>query len=865
MKKKSLLIGVMTILMGLGIGNAKVAHADSGATAMYVRSVQNQPSDIMTVDWSATKNPPYTYWAVHNWNPGGEAGGYAGFQQQGSKRTLHFSIWDPIAVRQAIEAEYLSPSSSSSRFGGEGEGMKVETEYNWQPNSWYKMTMRSWQEDGHTKFGQWVRDELTKQWKQIAVLDFPVANVKFNNPYGMFQEDWAGTGYAEREARLKNFYSRTSIGTWNSLNQQRINAQYQERNWNGGANSEYLWVTSGGNTKPSISNGQVFTLNQPSKPNMGNLDFDIINKKYENGKLNISWKLKDQSTPQFKGKIEIYNNSSMTGMPIKIIDNIKSYKDSVNEIAQLTSSNGLYAKVNITDLFDNTVTKTVKLNGNESETTDTEAPTIPQNAKIINITETSAQIQFDPSTDNVGVNKYWVWDNINKKYIGSSTSTTVDLKDLTPNTDYSIILRAFDKANNYSGPCFLKFTTKGESSSSFRFDFKGYSDKQFAKLDLNLANLTSKLVVENIMPHYYFSDSYASILIQDKNGETVFAKDFIGNEINNASTENIPLQEDYYLTVKHREYSNRLFITNEDKNLQLTKDTTNSYQIGKNQLKSVDPGSIPKPSKNPYIGKNFNFTFKGLGDVIFAQLDLDLNAQQAKFDIKANKPHVYFKDSYASIVIKDAEGNSVYEKDFIGDKLNDSLIKNIPLKAGYYITIKHREADDRLLITNTSNNLELTKGSSINYQIKDNGVTEVSANEIPVPDKATYYGSEFSAIFRGYADRTFAEMKMNLTEKEATISTSEGIVHSYFPNTYASILIQNSKKETVYSKNFIGTINYSKNSEVVSIEEGSIITITHLESNNRLQIVNTDNQAQLQKGTSVTYQVVDGGLKKISQ
>lgn len=42
--------------------------------------------------------------------------------------------------------------------------------------------------------------------------------------------------------------------------------------------------------------------------------------------LNISWELKDKSTPQFNGKIEIYNNSSMTGLPIKTINNIKYYK-----------------------------------------------------------------------------------------------------------------------------------------------------------------------------------------------------------------------------------------------------------------------------------------------------------------------------------------------------------------------------------------------------------------------------------------------------------------------------------------------------------------------------------------------------------
>lgn len=466
MKKKSILIGIITIFMIWGISNTSIVQAATNATGMYVNPVNEKPSDIMTTDWSSIKNPPYTYWAVHNWNAGGEGGGYAGFQQQANKRTAHFAIWDPVSVRKPIEAEYLSPNSSASRFGGEGEGMKVETNYNWQPNSWYKMTMRNWQEDGHTKFGQWIQDESTKQWKQIAILDFPVANVHFNWGTGMFQEDWAGNGQQEREARLKNFYSRNiSDGAWNSLNKQKITSQYPSMNWNGGGNSDYVWVSAGGNAKPSINSGQVFTLNQPNKPDVGVLDFDIVNNQYQNGKLNISWKLNNESTPQFKGKIEVYNNSSMTGAAIKTIDNIKSYKSEVNEYISLDNTNDLYAKVIITDLFDNTVVKAVKLNSDNKpgEDNDTEAPTAPKNVKAINITATSAQIQFDPSTDNVGVSKYWVWDDINKKYIGSSTTTTVDLKDLMPNTDYSLIVRAFDAAGNYSLPSYVSLKTKSES------------------------------------------------------------------------------------------------------------------------------------------------------------------------------------------------------------------------------------------------------------------------------------------------------------------------------------------------------------------------------------------------------------------
>lgn len=516
--------------------------------------------------------------------------------------------------------------------------MKVETDYDWKLNSWYKMTMRNWQEDGHTKFGQWVRDESTKEWKQIAVLDFPVANVNFGWGTGMFQEDWAGNGQDVRNARLKNLYSRSVLNKdWNSLYQQKITCQYPNKNWDGGGNSEYVWVEAGGNTKPTMTSGQVFNINQHSKPDVGTLDFDITNAKYENNYLNISWNLKNQSTPQFKGKIEIYNNSSMTGIPIKTINNIKSYENSVKESCQLASSTSLYAKVIITDLFDNTITKTVTLAG---------------------------------STEN-----------------------------------------------NYKG-------------SNFTFDFKGYSDKRFAKLDLDLDKLTSKLTVENIKTHYYFNDSYASILVQDNLGQPVFYKDFIGNGVNDAMLKDIPLKEGYYLTVKHREYSNRLFITNIDKNLALDKEATNTYKISKNQLNPISQSEIPSQNKSPYVSKHFDFTFKGLGDCFFGQLNLDLSSNEAKIDIKKGEPHVYFKDSYASLSIKDNEGNTVYTKDFIGDKTNEALVKNIPIKTGYYITIKHQESEGRLLITNLDNKLELEKGNSIIYKITDDGLVKSSEDEI---------------------------------------------------------------------------------------------------------------------------------------
>jgi hypothetical protein len=76
---------------------------------------------------------------------------------------------------------------------------------------------------------------------------------------------------------------------------------------------------------------------------------------YENEKLNITWQLKDSSTPQFKGKIEIYNNENMTGQPINVINDIKSYQNGISQSISLPTNT--YAKIVLTDIFDQTVEK----------------------------------------------------------------------------------------------------------------------------------------------------------------------------------------------------------------------------------------------------------------------------------------------------------------------------------------------------------------------------------------------------------------------------------------------------------------------------------------------------------------------------
>ncbi len=83
-----------------------------------------------------------------------------------------------------------------------------------------------------------------------------------------------------------------------------------------------------------------------------------------------------------------------------------------------------------------------------SGTTDTEAPTIPTNLVASNTTQTETVLNWDASTDNVGVLAYQIFNGTTQ--IASATATTYTVTGLTPNTQYTFTVRAIDAASNTS-------------------------------------------------------------------------------------------------------------------------------------------------------------------------------------------------------------------------------------------------------------------------------------------------------------------------------------------------------------------------------------------------------------------------------
>ena len=80
---------------------------------------------------------------------------------------------------------------------------------------------------------------------------------------------------------------------------------------------------------------------------------------------------------------------------------------------------------------------------------DTSAPSVPASLSASNVTETTLDLSWTASTDNVGVTGYDIYQN--GSLLGSTTGAAASITGLTASTSYSYYVKAKDAAGNVSG------------------------------------------------------------------------------------------------------------------------------------------------------------------------------------------------------------------------------------------------------------------------------------------------------------------------------------------------------------------------------------------------------------------------------
>jgi len=96
--------------------------------------------------------------------------------------------------------------------------------------------------------------------------------------------------------------------------------------------------------------------------------------------------------------------------------------------------------------------------------TDTEAPSVPANIQIGNVTQNSFDLNWDPSTDNVGIDQYVIY--LDGSFYMNSTSTNATVAGLNASTNYVISISAKDVAGNESGQSSNVGVTTAAAASS---------------------------------------------------------------------------------------------------------------------------------------------------------------------------------------------------------------------------------------------------------------------------------------------------------------------------------------------------------------------------------------------------------------
>ena len=115
---------------------------------------------------------------------------------------------------------------------------------------------------------------------------------------------------------------------------------------------------------------------------------------------------------------------------------------------------------------------------------DTQAPTVPSQLTVANVTSSSLRLSWNPSTDNVGVAGYRVF--LDGELRDTVATTALNLTGLSANTHYRLAVSAFDAAGNVSVRSAEIDATTAVTGSSVHAIRRGFAAPITAAIKANL-------------------------------------------------------------------------------------------------------------------------------------------------------------------------------------------------------------------------------------------------------------------------------------------------------------------------------------------------------------------------------------------
>ncbi|MEC1966551.1 putative mucin/carbohydrate-binding domain-containing protein [Bacillus cereus] len=284
----------------------------------------------------------------------------------------------------------------------------------------------------------------------------------------------------------------------------------------------------------------------------------------------------------------------------------------------------------------------------------------------------------------------------------------------------------------------------------------------------------------------------------------------------------------------------------------------------KSILDNLDFNSDIPNSSSILEGNQFAWSLKGISEFEFARINFNKSTEEMQVDLKSGIPHHYFNETYASIKVQNASGKVVYNKDIYGNKQQNAELQKVSVKVGDYIELTHLEGVHRATLTNVDNSKQESFGKKAIYEVTKEGLKKVEK----MPETTVLDGNHFGWSLKGYSDREIAKVDYNRTTEKMQVNLEAGVPHSYFNNTYASIIVKNTTGSVVYNKEIVGNRQQNAEIQTVPVKVGDYIEFTHIEGEavkekTRATLINLENNKQEYMGKKRTYQVASTGLNKI--
>jgi len=227
------------------------------------------------------------------------------------------------------------------------------------------MVVRTWQgEDAAgqsvTKYGQWVLDQASGQWRLTAVLTFPRAGLDFDWE-AAFTEDFGGQGANQyRQSAIKAAYAHDAAG-WHALKERTYRSTGATSNWYaqvdrcaswGTCPDDIAWTTAGGWFGNLGVTEVTYTANQAAQPTLGRPTVTSLKANRWQNTVAVSWTV--AGTPQFSARVEL---TDWAGKVVESHD-LAAWESSWTGQVSLPWPQVARARLVYTDIFDQQVTST---------------------------------------------------------------------------------------------------------------------------------------------------------------------------------------------------------------------------------------------------------------------------------------------------------------------------------------------------------------------------------------------------------------------------------------------------------------------------------------------------------------------------